>query len=348
MAVQLGTRVRRTLTQVLPKGLRVEVEPRPEASEPTFLVTVAAGKVSHRFRAGWAGEGWPADVRRLTTLAPGLDVVTGSRLSDGSRSLLTERGIGWADESGAADINLPSGLVVVRETSRSIRDREKPLRWAGSVFAAAEAMLSGARPTVMSIEQATKLSRNATATALDRLERLGLLERPDARRGRKSGRRIVDPDALLDAYATAAGTARGRQPVVLIHRLWTDPVDALRDEIAPALANAGNAWAVTGAAASQLLAPYLTAVTTLELYVDAELFADQARLASLLDGRVVEKGHRIEVRELPTAVSATGPVKEGVRLALPVRVYADLIVAGGRSAEAAHHLRETLHVGTAA
>ena len=47
-------------------------------------------------------------------------------------------------------------------------------------------------------------------------------------------------------------------------------------------------------------------------------------------------------------MSAKGPVIDGVQVALPVRVYADLTAAGGRSAEAAHHLRETLHVGTTA
>jgi hypothetical protein len=348
MAIQLATRVRRTLVQVLPKGLRVKVEPRPETPEPTFIVTVSAGKARHRFRAGWAGEGWPADVRRLTSLTPDLEVVTGTRLSDGARSLLSERGIGWADESGSADINLPSGLVVVRETPIIRRGAEKTVRWTRSMLAAAEATLSGAAPTVLSIEDATGLSRNATASALERLERLGLLERPGAHRGRKSGRQVVDANALLDAYATAAGEARKRQPVVRIHKLWNDPLKSLRDDIAPAFSHASGAWAATGAAASQLLAPYLTAVTTLDLYVDAELFADEQRLASLLNGRVVEKGHLIEVRELPTVISATGPMEEGIQLALPVRVYADLRAAGGRSAEAAQHLRETLHVGTAA
>ena len=340
--------MRRTLGRVLPKGLRVEVEPRHDTVEPTFLVTISAGEISHRFSAGWAGEGWPADVRRLTALAPGVDVVTATRLSEGARSLLGESGLGWADESGAADISLPSGLVVVRQTPRPSKVSDRTTRWNGSMLATAEAVLSGAAPTVTSVEETTGLSRNATATALSRLERLGLLARPGAHRGRNSGRRLVDPGALLDAYAVAAGEARKRQSAVLIHRLWSDPLEALRESIAPALSNADSAWAATGSAASQLLAPFLTAVTTLDLYVDAEMYADETRLASLLDGRVVERGHRIEVRELPTAISATGPIQEGVQLALPVRVYADLVASGGRSADAAQHLRETLHVGTAA
>ena len=105
---------------------------------------------------------------------------------------------------------------------------------------------------------------------------------------------------------------------------------------------------MTGVAASVLLAPYISDVTTLDLYVDAELMSDRPRLASLLGGRMVQKGERIAVREIPTAMSDKGPVIEGVHVALPVRVYADLLAVGGRSAEAAQHLRETFDAGTAA
>jgi hypothetical protein len=42
------------------------------------------------------------------------------------------------------------------------------------------------------------------------------------------------------------------------------------------------------------------------------------------------------------------PVIDGVRCAPPARVYADLLAKGGRSAEAAQHLREVLDVGTTA
>jgi hypothetical protein len=125
-------------------------------------------------------------------------------------------------------------------------------------------------------------------------------------------------------------------------------VSTLRTEIAPALSDSNHRWAVTGAAASLLLAPYLTEVTTLDLYVDADLMTDPARLALRIGARVVDRGHVIEVRELPTSMSARGPVVDGIQVALPVRVYADLLAAGGRLAEAAQHLREGFHAGTAA
>jgi hypothetical protein len=345
----LATKVRRTLTAVLPEGLHVEVKPRRQTVAPSFDVTVRAGVAAHRFVAGWAGEGWPADVERLEGLVPGLDVVLATNLSDGAREWLSRRGLGWADETGRASISRRSGLVISREprNMRTHRD-QPPARWRRSMLTVAEAVLAGVVPTVEGIEQVTGLSRNATASALDRLERLGLLERPLARRGPMSGRRVVDMNAFLDAYASAAAELHSKQSPVLVHRLWSDPLEALRTEIAPALDAEGTSWAVTGVAASLLIAPYLSDVTTLELYVDRELFADSSRLASLLGGRQVDRGHRIEIRQLPTTMSTRGPVIDGVHVALPARVYADLVATGGRSAEAAHHLRETLDVGTAA
>lgn len=313
-----------------------------------FDVTVWAGKTPHRFTVGWAGQGWPADVERLVHLVPEVEVVAAANLSTGARTWLTQERLGWVDDTGRAEISRPSGLVVVRESKEQTTKPEHSARWNRSTLAAAEAVLFGVVPTVESTEKTTGLSRQATATALARLERMGYLTRPNAQRGPASGRRILDANILLDAYAAAAAEKRSRQSVVLVHRLWKDPLGTLRKEIAPALNTDGARWAVTGAAASLLLAPYLSDVTTLELYVDAELMSDPSDLARRLGGRIVERGQRIEIRELPTAMSARGPVIDGVQVALPVRVYADLVAAGGRSAEAAHHLRESLDAGSAA
>jgi hypothetical protein len=277
-----------------------------------------------------------------------LEVVVATHLSDGARKWLRDAKLGWVDEAGHAEIITQSGLVISKEPTHPRTRQQQPLGWNRSTLTIAEAALSGTTPTVEAIERATGLSRNATASALSRLERLGFLDRRNAQRGPMSARQITDTNAFLDAYATAASERRATQPVVLIHRLWNDPLETLRDAIAPALNNEDARWAITGAAASALLAPYLSDVTTLELYVEQDFSADETRLASLLGGRVVEKGHRIEVRELPTAMSAKGPVIDGVQVALPVRVYADLTAAGGRLAEAGHHLRETLHARTTA
>ena len=174
---------------------------------------------------------------------------------------------------------------------------------------------------------------------------MGLLHRSQGTRGKGSARSVVDRDSFIDGYAAAAAILRLRQRVIRIHRLWKDPLEAFESEIGPALDHHSQSWAVTRVAASILLAPYLSDVTVVELYVDDDLFANPDLLAQVLGGRVVERGQLIEVRALPTSMSVKGPVVSGIHLALPARVYADLMAVGGRSAEAAHHLRETIDVG---
>jgi len=329
---------------VLPQGLKVAVHPH-DSTGPTFDVSIRAGQAEHWFVVGWSAEGWPADVSRLTALVPRIDVVFAPNLSQGARDWLTENNIGWIDEVGRANIILPSGLVIFREPAEHRPPRQLPARWTRTTVAVAEAALAGITPIVEAVERATGLSRGATANALAQLESLHLLERPASQRGPNSARHIVDRSRLLDEYATAVRTLRVKEPTVRIHRLVNDPLVDLSREIAPALDMEGIDWAITGTAASAILAPYLSDVTVLQLYIRDGLFGDPEGLAMILGGRVVKKGHRIEIRRAPSKLTTRGPVIERIRLALPVRVYADLLADGGRPAEAAHHLRETLNVG---
>jgi hypothetical protein len=327
--------------------LRVEVEPLDE-SVPTFTVIVRAGKAEHRFVVGWASEGWPADVARLLRLAPAVDVVSARAVSIGARESLAARSIGWIDERGGAYLTLPSGLVVVRDTAGQPQRPAPDASWARSTVAVAEAILSGTDPRVDSVQHATGLSRGAVAKALAQLDQGGFLDRK-AERGPGSARHVTDAAGLLDRYSTAVAALVDKTPVIKLHRLWDDPLGSLIHDIAPRLRAEQIAWAATGAAASMLLAPHLSNLTIIELYIDDALAFDVERLAELLDARIVERGHRIEIRSLPNPITATaGPVIDGVRCAPPARVYADLLAKGGRSAEAAQHLREVLGVGTTA
>ncbi len=329
-----------TAAALAPLGLQGVVEADPDGMASLFHVSVRTAGTEHRFSAGWAGGGWRPDVERLFALAPGVEVVYARRLSDEAKQWLESHQLGWVDEAGSARIFLPSGLVVRREEKPPEVRRRVPSGWTRSMLAAAEAALAGIPPTVEAIEVAAGLSRGSAANALSRLEQKGLLVRPAPGRGKGAARRVSDIDALVDEYAAAAALFRERQSTVLVHRLWKDPVEVLENEIAPSLEPTSVVWVVTGAAASTLLAPYLSDVTVLELYVARELFVAKDHLAELLGGRVVDRGHRIEVREMPTPMSAKGPIVGSVQVALPARVYADLMAAGDRFAEAAHHLRE--------
>jgi len=344
-AKNLTSRVRNAAINVLPAGLRVVVHARPHTVIPIFDVAILTLAGEQHFSAVWAGKGWPADVERAIGLAPSVDAVVAVKISEGAQDWLAAHQRGWVDESGNASISLPTGLVIVREARRDRVEREAPDRWTRTMLAAAEAALAGVPPTVEAIESKTMMSRGAAANALSRLERMGLLSRSGGLRGPSSARRIVDVESFIDHYATAAAELRAKQQVIRLHRLSKDPLVDFASEVVPALNHQEQEWAVTGAAASTLLAPYIGNVTIIELYVGKDLFSNREQLAGTLGGRIVDKGHRIEVRELPTPVSADGPVIDQIHVALPVRVYADLMAAGGRSAEAAQHLREVIDVG---
>ena len=341
----LATKVRHATIAALPAGVHVAVTPGPLSAAPTFQVVIHAGSGEHHFVAGWAGEGWPADVERLVAGVPDVEVVYAKQLSRGAKDWLSTHHRGWVDQSGDASVSLSTGLLIFREARARQVIAARPVKWTRTMLAAAEAILAGVPSTVESVEAATGISRGASANALARLEKLGLLHRRQGTRGRGSARSVVDRDAFLDGYAAAASVLRPAQRVVRIHRLWKDPLEALESEMGPALNRNASSWAVTGVAASILLAPYLSDVTVVELYVDDDLFATPRRLADVLGGRVVERGQRIEVRTFPTPMSSGGPIVGGVRLALPARIYADLVAVGGRAGEAAHHLRETVDVG---
>jgi hypothetical protein len=340
----LETRVRRILAAALP-SLRIDISPR-QGLAGAFDIIVRTGASEHPFLAGWAGEGWPKDVTDLITRLPGVEVAVGTKFSEEAKEVLAGRAIGWVDEAGSAEISRPSGLLVIRQPAPASAPIKPSARWSRSVLTTAEAILSGTPPTVNQIEQVTGLSRHATATSLVRLEQVGHLERSQARRGPASNRTVVNADDFLASYVAAAADRRSKQAVLRVHRLWTGgPFDTLRSEIGPVLNASGYEWAATGTTASLLLAPYLSESATLDLYVDPELLVDAGALATRLGGRIVESGHVIEVREFPTPMSPRGPVIDGVHLALPIRVYADLRAEGGRAAEAASHLREVLNVG---
>ena len=345
-ARELAAKVRNTIIAALPAEVRVAVTPEQASVAPIFQVKIQAGSGEHRLVAGWAGEGWPADVERLVAGAPDVEVAFAKQFSRGAKEWLAANHRGWMDQSGDANVSLATGLIIFREPRTRQVKADAPIKWTRTMLAAAEAILAGVTPTVEVVEAATGISRGASANALARLEMLGLLHRRQGTRGRGSARSVVDGDVLLEAYAAAAATLRKAQRVIRLHRLWKDPLEAFESEIGPALNRNSNSWAVTGAAASILLAPYLSDVTGVELYVVDDLFANPDHLANVLGGRVVDRGQLIEVRALPTPMSANGPVVNGIHLALPARVYADLMAVGGRSAEADAHLKEMIDAGS--
>ena len=292
-----------------------------------------AGK---RLRVAWLGEGGLRQARELIagrTRRP--DVAAARRMSPGAREALSAAGIGWVDETGAAEV--ARGTLIVSRSGRPVEAPPKPFRWTPSVLAVAEALLCGGRATVGAMQEATGLSSGSAANALRALAGLDLLS-AGARRGRNAARRVHDPDRLLDEYAAAAAMPA---TALAVGVTWRDFAAGLC-EIGRRWDDADIAWASTGAVAASMLAPYLATVTTGVVYVDRATVAGIESAAAKAGLRPIHGG-RLTLRPFPTVTARRlAATRDGLRIAPWPRVYADLRTVGVRGEEAAEHLREVV------
>ncbi len=179
-------------------------------------------------RVTWLGEGGLRQARELIAGRKDRpDVAVARRMSPGARNVLSAAGIGWVDETGAAEIS--RGSLIISRSGRPPKSRKKPPHWTPSVLAVAEALLCGAQATVGTVQADTALSAGSATGALRTLTDLGLLD-AEARRGRNAARRIPDPDRLLDAYAVAAAEL---MPTISLTVGVTSPLSSPISNIGP-------------------------------------------------------------------------------------------------------------------
>lgn len=288
--------------------------------------------------AHWVGEGTLGRVRRLLAeVDRPLHLVVARRMSSGARSTLSGAGVGWVDETGAAEIAF--GPLLVSRTGHVERRVAGSARWNRSVLAVAESLLCGSAATVDEVVVSTGLSMGASAKALQALASLNLLE-ADAARGRRSGRRVRDARVLLEAYAEAAGNAPPG-PRLEIGVSWQDAVDGLTD-VGRTWDEAGTLWVASGQVAAAVLAPLFTSVRSAIVYVEARTLPGLEAVAGEAGLRPIEGG-RLTLASFPTITTNTHSAKaDGLRVAPWPRVFADLQAAGVRGEEAAEYLWEVM------
>lgn len=297
------------------------------------------------FLVRWLPVGWPRQVAEALHDEPRPDILVAPSMSPGARKAARDAGVGWVDESGAADIyyhDPKSGTVIAIETKGTPPvPLETRLGWRPAALAVCEVLLAGAAtPTVNSVVEATGISMGSAASALKFLEQGGHLA-SDAARGPDAARRIVDRDSLLDAYAAAAERLR-RPNSIKVGVLWRDPVEGAL-EAGRLWEAAGIDWAATSALSASVLAPFQTQIAPMEIYVPARAWGDLRRAAVVAGLREMDGG-RLMLRPYPTPAGAslTTRCPNGFRTMLWPRVYADLRVSGVRGEDAAEHLRKEM------
>jgi hypothetical protein len=326
----IARRVEDALCAVLPRSVTLQLI-------KTKGSTVELAINGQKYIVRWVREGWlPAIQQVLSEHRPNPDIVVSRRMGPASRSLLSEAGVGWIDEAGAAEV-VSEGLIISRSGKSN---QSKKSGWTRSVLSVAEALLCGAKATVTGMTAATGLSTGACTKALRMLSDSGYLTASSAR-GPGSARHVADSDALLASYIHAAETLK-RPLAVQVGVTWQDAVDGLA-KLGQKFDESGVEWAASGQVAAAVIAPLITSVRSALVYVNAETSPMLEAIATRMDLQPIEGG-RLMLRPVPTSTTLSlSSMVDGLHVAPWPRIYVDLRSSGVRGEEAAEHLREVVN-----
>ena len=113
----------------------------------------------------WIGTGNLADIRSALKQQPRPNVIfVGRQMSPGACAALSEAGVSWADETGAAEITI--GRILVSRSGIPEKRPQGIKHWTPAVVAVTEALLCGTRGTQAAMQEATGLSAGSCANAL--------------------------------------------------------------------------------------------------------------------------------------------------------------------------------------
>jgi len=324
----LLVRVRTLFATILPVGTRITVEPLDEID---VRVNVAGASL----RVRYAGRGDFRGVQMAMKARPKPDVIAASRLSVAARQAIAEEGINWADERGAASIEI--GSIVIALSGQLPEVRRSSTDWTSAAIGITEAILSGTTPTAEAVAAATGNSLSTAVRALAFLVGRGLLHAPKAR-GPQSGRKVIDFDRLLDEYSEAAHQRRPKFEL-RCGLLWREPFSEIK-KIGQKWTMTRVPWSIAGALAASVQAPYLTETPTGVVYVGAARESEMLHVARRAGLKAMEGG-RLLLLPFPTrATKQLIQEKDGLWVTSWPRTYADLRHEGVRGEEAAEHLRE--------
>jgi len=266
-------------------------------------------------------------------------IVVARTTTEDARKLLDDAGVGLVDAAGNLHIQLPGIFVWAegrREEGQTGRGGEPPVRLTGKAGVVAEALLTDVERDwkVQDLAERGGVSAALAHRVLVRLEREKLVEVKGA--GPQRTRRVTNPTALLDLWAEELRDRGIRQERGF--RLARDPRGQAKT-LSRLLVHAGVDHAVTGAAGAALLAPFITAIPVVDVWVTETADLDDV-LGGIKADRVQE-GHNLVVRQVP----GDGPLAFRRRVgevwvASPFRLFHDLRQDPRRGREQADRLRE--------
>jgi len=320
-------------------GIAVTPEPKGEGNRPDTVVHFngrhAAAQIEVK-RLVNPATAWQL-IRYAEAVAPRPLIVVAVQSTREARNILEEHGIGIVDGLGYAHIELP-GLLFHTEGRTRSSDRPKqtgPVRLRDKAGIAAQALLL--EPSrdwrVVDLAENADVSTGLAHRVLARLDDEGVTTAEGD--GPKRVRHLTDPTALLDLWAEEHFD---RATYVGAYLLARNPQE-LMAKVGTGLAKAGINYAITGAAAANILAPFVTAVPVLDIWHEESVAAEQ--LCEATEAEPVAEGSNIVFRN----AKGDGPLafrdhRDELWLANRFRVFVDLRADPRRGREQADHLRK--------
>ncbi len=250
-----------------------------------------------------------------------------------ARRILTEHGVAFIDGLGNVHIELPGLLFHIEGTGRSARP-PAPSRLSGKAGLIAQALLLDPERAwrIKDLAEQTGVSTGLTHRVLSRLEVEGIVNTKGA--GPLRTRHVTDPTALLDLWAEENVDRPVRTRGYMLAQTPRQLITGLGD----GLDGAGIEYALTGAAAASIIAPFTTTVTVAEVWV-AEA-ADPRKLLEHSSVTPVTEGHNIVfLQAAADAPLAFSKQYGNLWIVNQFRLYADLRRDRRRGVEQADHLR---------
>jgi hypothetical protein len=184
----------------------------------------------------------------------------------------------------------------------------------------------------MDLAAEARVSAGLAHRVVVRLEAEGIIEAEGA--GPKRLRRIKNPAALLDLWAEENVERPTR---TFGYYLATTPRGVI-EELGLKLEQSGLDYAVTGAAAASLVAPFVTALPVVDIWVTNT--AARTELFSKTGVEPVTNGQNVVfLQGKDDAAIRFRQKSEGVSVVNPFRLYGDLRRDPRRGREQAEHLR---------
>lgn len=278
----------------------------------------------------------PAVAHLMVNQAQSLEVpmlVVAGAMTSKAREILSEAGIGSVDGLGNVHLELPGLLVRITGRKRA-RWRAPATRLSGKSGLVAQAMLLDVERQwhISDLSERCSVSTGLVSRVLHRLEREGVVRGHGT--GPKKRRTLSNPSALLDLWAEEQQDRLYRQPAFML----AQTTDHLIRSLCEGLDDADIAYGLTGAAAAARIAPFVTNIPIVEVWLASS--ADEKEAISRLGARPVESGPSVvflqERDDVPLAFRTR---KDSFWMVNVFRLYVDLLRDPRRGAEQGDYLR---------